>query len=247
MPRSLSGCRIVRSPVIFILPVSTSLPIVALTDEGSVPDFHGGYVAVIAEDAQGAGIEEEMLASAGGQSDPPCHQGAQHVSVGKQRNVAIGTPRSRNHPIHPGTHLLWRLTARASIPKDQPARRHRMDLLRRQSLILAVIPLGEVGMDDGHIAEPRQCAGLARPLHRADEYERERLFGEHRSHLFSKPPPVVGQGDVSRAGVLPAEAPRGFPMPDRKDVHPRLLTVRRCPPQSNAPPRRPLPVPTSSR
>jgi len=53
-----------------------------------------------------------MLASAGGQPDPPCHQGAQHVSVGKQRNVAIGTPRSRNHPIHPRTHLLWHLTAR---------------------------------------------------------------------------------------------------------------------------------------
>src|ERR1700730_8989546 len=54
-----------------------------LTSEGSVPDLHSGYIAVIAKDAQGAGIEQEMLASAGGQPDPPCHQGAQHVSVGK--------------------------------------------------------------------------------------------------------------------------------------------------------------------
>src|ERR1700746_3682250 len=144
MARSLSGCRIVRSPVILILPVSTSLPIVPLTDEGSVPDFHGGYVPVVAKDAQGAGIKQKMLASAGGQPDPPCHQGAQHVSVGKQRNVAIGTPRPRNHPIHPRTHLLRHLTVRASISEDQPARRDLMDLLRRQSLILAVIPLSEV-------------------------------------------------------------------------------------------------------
>jgi hypothetical protein len=54
-----------------------------LTDEGSVPDFHGGYVAVVTQDAQGAGIEQEMLASAGGQADPPCHECAQHVSVRK--------------------------------------------------------------------------------------------------------------------------------------------------------------------
>jgi hypothetical protein len=70
MARLLSGCRIVRSPVILILPVSTSLPIVALTDERSVPDYHGGYVPVVAKDAQGAGIEQEMLASAGGQANP---------------------------------------------------------------------------------------------------------------------------------------------------------------------------------
>src|ERR1700738_4189288 len=127
-----------------------------LTSEGSVPDLHSGYIAVIAKDTQGAGIEQEMLASAGGQPDPPCHQGAQHVSVGKQRTVAIGTPRSRNHPIHPRTHLLWRLTARASIPEDQPARRHLMDLLRRQSLILAVVPLGAVVIEDGRVAETRQ-------------------------------------------------------------------------------------------
>ncbi len=86
-----------------------------------------------------------------------------------------------------------------------------MDLLRRQSLMLAVVPLGEVGIGDAHIAEPRQCAGLAHPLHRTDEHERERLLGEHRPYLFSKPPPVVGQGDVCRAGVLPAKAPLGFP------------------------------------
>src|ERR1700758_4369737 len=98
-----------------------------------------------------------------------------------------------------------------------------MDLFRRQSLILAPVPLGEVRFDAGHIGEPCQCAGLARPLHRADEYERERLLGEHRPHLFGKPPPVVGQGNVCRAGVLPAEAPRRLAVPDREDVHVHLL------------------------
>src|SRR3984893_1102600 len=249
--RSFSDRRVDRSPLASLIVSSSHLLFIVdrrpLISEGPVPDLHSGYIAVIAKDAQGAGIEQEMLASAGGQPDPPCHQGAQHVSVGKQRDVAIGTPRSRNHPIHPRTHLLWHLTARASIPKDQPARRHLMDLLRRQSLILAVIPLGEVGSDAAPAANSRQFAGLPRPRHRAAQNDSEGLLGEHRPHPLGEPAPIVGQRDIRRPGVLPAEAPPGFPMPDCKDVHSRLLTVRRCRPQSNARPRKPLPAPTSSR
>src|ERR1700730_11390474 len=249
--RSFSDRRVDRSPCASLIVSSSHILFIVdrcpLTSEGPVPDLHSGYIAVIAKDTQGAGIEQEMLASAGGQPDPPCHQGAQHVSVGKQRNVAIGAPRSRNHPIHPRTHLLWRLTARASIPEDQPARRHVMDLLRRQSLILAVIPLGEVGINDGHIAKPRQRAGLPRTSRRAAQNDSEGRRVEHRPHPLGEPAPIVGQRDIRRPGVLPAEAPLGFPMPDCKDVHARLLTVRRCRPQWNAPPRKPLPVPTSSR
>src|ERR1700730_17187345 len=100
--RSFSDPRVDRSPLASLIVLSSHfLFIVArcpLTSEGPVPDLHSGYIAVIAKDAQGAGIEEEMLATAGGQPDPPRHQGAQYVSVGKQPNVAIGTPRSRNHP-----------------------------------------------------------------------------------------------------------------------------------------------------
>src|SRR5690349_21018621 len=88
-----------------------------LISEGPVPDLHSGYVAVIAKDAQGAGIEEEMLASAGGQSDPPCHEHAQHVPVGEQRHVAIGCTGSGYHPIHPRAYLLRLLATGASISK----------------------------------------------------------------------------------------------------------------------------------
>jgi hypothetical protein len=59
------------------------------------------------------------------------------------------------------------------------------------------------------------------------------------------PTPVVGQRDVRRARVLPAEAPRGLAVSDRKDVHARVLRLRRCRPLSNQPHPTLPPAPTS--
>ena len=64
-----------------------------------VPDPHRRDAAVVAENAQRAGIEQEMLAAAGRQPDPARHQDAQHVAVREQRDVAIrqrGPARSRD-------------------------------------------------------------------------------------------------------------------------------------------------------
>ena len=67
-----------------------------------------------------------------------------------------------------------------------------MDLLGRQPFILAVVPLGKIGIDDGGVAETRQLAGLSCSLHRADEDASERLVGEQRAQPFGEPTPVIG-------------------------------------------------------
>jgi len=53
-----------------------------------------------------------------------------------------------------------------------------VDLLGRYSLIFAVVPLGEIVVNDRDGAETRQLARLTRALHRAAEDEREVLFGK---------------------------------------------------------------------
>jgi len=70
---------------------------------------------------------------------------------------------------NPCTYLLRRFAARTSILENQPAWRLLMDLLGRQPFILAVVPLGKIGIDDGGVAETRQLAGLPCSLHRTDE------------------------------------------------------------------------------
>src|SRR6516165_9675920 len=114
-------------------------------------------------------------------------------------------------PRHQGTHP-GRSASRAPI----------VDLLRRQSLVVAVVPLDEVGVDDGSIAQACQLARLSRPLHRAAENELKYFGGEYRPHPLCKPATVIGQWNVRCTGVLAAEAPRGLPMPDREHVHVRL-------------------------
>src|SRR5262249_37479738 len=85
-----------------------------------------------------------------------------------------------------------------------------------------IIPFDQVGVDDGHIAEAGQLAGLSGPLHRAAENELERIPGEYRPHPLRKPTAVVGQRDVRRPRVLPGKAPRRLPVPDREHIHVRL-------------------------
>src|SRR5262249_60774501 len=119
-----------------------------LVEEWPVPDPHGGYGAVVPADPQVAGVQQKMLAAARGQPDPARHEHAQHVSVREQRKVAVDRARPGYYPIHSRSNLLRRLAARASIAEEQPARRDLANLLGRQPLVLAVVPLDQVGIDD---------------------------------------------------------------------------------------------------
>ena len=61
----------------------------ALADKRPIPDPHGRYVAVVAEHAQGARIQQEVLPGARGQPEPARREDAQHVAVREQRDVAL--------------------------------------------------------------------------------------------------------------------------------------------------------------
>ena len=90
-----------------------------------------------------------MLSGAWREPDPSCREDAQHVAVREQRGIAVNRTRPGNHPVDARTDLIRCLATRASVPEDEPARRHVLDLLGRQALVLAVVPLHEVGVDDG--------------------------------------------------------------------------------------------------
>src|SRR3954454_12022065 len=141
------------------------------------------------------------------------------MAVREQRYVAVCGVGPCDHAIDAGADLFRRFAARTPVAEDQPARPRLMDLRGRDAFVLAVIPLHQVGLDDGVIAEPDQLAGLAGGLHRADEDDSKALFGQDGTQSLSETPPVVGQRDVGRAGVLAAEAPLGLAVPDREDVH----------------------------
>ena len=82
-----------------------------------------------------------------------------------------------------------------------------MDLFGGLALVLAVIPLGEVGVDRHILAETRQFARLARPLHRAAERAPRDISRKDWPQPFSDPAAIVGQRNVSRPRVLATQAP----------------------------------------
>ena len=86
--------------------------------------------------------------------DPARRENAQHVAVGKQRDSALDFADPGNHPVHPRTHLVRRLAV-SSIAEDQPGTAL-VDLLKRHTLVLAVIPLDQVEMINGLVVKTRQ-------------------------------------------------------------------------------------------
>src|SRR5215469_11531103 len=214
-----------RSPAIcfahnIVLPISPrSVGRRPLTSERPVPDLHSGNVAVVAEDTQGPRIEQKMLPGARGQPDPPRDERTQDVTMREHCHVARSGARPGDDPIRPDTDLFRCLTARTTVAKNQPAGPGLVDLCRGQPLVFTVIPFGQFDIDNGRSAQTRQFAGLARTLHGAAENERKPLLGEHRAQSLGEAATILGQGDVSRAGVLSAQAPRRFAVSDREDVH----------------------------
>src|SRR6516162_7119894 len=98
-----------------------------------------------------------------------------------------------------------------------------MDLLGRHSLVFAIIPFHQVSIDNHLLAESSKFAGLSCPPHRTAEGAPRKISGKDWPHPFREPAAMIGQRDVRGPGVLATEAPLGFTVPDREDVHVRLL------------------------
>ena len=164
-----------------------------------------------------------MLPAERGQPNPPRRENAQNVSVREQHDIAVDGARPDDHSVDPCSHLLRPLSSRASVSKDEPAWRDVMNLLRRQSLVVAIVPLDQISVDDRHITEACQFAGLSRASHWAAKSEPECIPGQDRLQPLRQPTAVVGQRHVSRSSVPTIEAPSCLAVSDHENVHVRLL------------------------
>src|SRR5262245_53672481 len=77
--------------------------------ERSVPELHRGRVAVVAEDAEGRGIEHEALANRRREADPTGNEHAEEVTVREQRHVPAQLANARDHAVRARGHLLGHL------------------------------------------------------------------------------------------------------------------------------------------
>ena len=101
----------------------------------------------------------------------------------EDEHVAVDPEQLLDHPVGPLRELLDALAPERSVAPDRPVGNLLADLRRRQAVVLAVVPLGQVVAQLG--LEARQPRGLPRPRQRARQHQRER-----RASAAPPPPPA---------------------------------------------------------
>src|SRR5579871_723323 len=114
----------------------------------------------------------------------------------EDRYIACNLMDTGNHPIDARRHIFGGLSPGRSVAEYHPARVSSLDLGRRQSFVLTIIPFDEVRLDLGGTVEAREMAGLAGTRKRADEHRREAVRCQDGRQLCSEAPSVFGQRDV---------------------------------------------------
>src|SRR5436190_970816 len=199
----LSGARIRRHG-------SGASPVVRAA--GLVPASDHRQVVLVREGAQSARVERQQRSVLGPEPEPAGGEHAQHVTVAERDRVAVGGADLRHDPIGAQADVGGGLAIRAAVTPQAPARPPRLDLERRDALVVAVVPLTEVVADLRPLGEAGELAGLDRAAKRAREDEREGASSKARGEGRGAPPAFSGQWEVRATGVSPACAPLGFAM-----------------------------------
>lgn len=100
---------------------------------------------------------------------------SENMTVREQSRISIELKNSLDNGTRPRSYLLNRLAARNAIAKQRPVRPLTMDISGAASLIRAIIPFAQVGVDLRGFAQPGEFTCTPRTLQRTAEHQREVL------------------------------------------------------------------------
>src|SRR5262245_20367107 len=135
------------------------------------------------------------------------------MSAGEQQHVSTHSPQAAHGPVSPGDDLGRRFPSRAAVAEQLPVGALCPNLGRPPSLILAVVPFQQIGIDFGDAPKAGQFTCPAGALQGAGEDLDER----QSLQTLLKPGGValaaLGQRQIGQSCVLAREAPRGLTVP----------------------------------
>src|SRR5262249_6283581 len=99
------------------------------------------------------------------------------------------------------------LAAGAAVAEEVPIRALGVDVLARAALVAPVVPLEQIRVDLGQIAEAGPLAGVGRALERAGEDPGELASLEATAQRIGRARAGLGQGQIGQAGVLAGQGP----------------------------------------
>src|SRR5262245_28545292 len=190
---------------------------------GDVQPVNLRHPALVAELGDAGRVESEVDGVGGVLADPAGGQYAAEVPVAHQDHVALGESGANavEHLVRSGADLLGGFAAGARVGPDGPVRHGFADLWGGEALVVAVVPLGEVGGDLVD-AEPGQLGGAPGPGSWAGQHQREwPVTAQPGEHLAGAARPrfaLLGQRDVGAPGVPPALRPLGLTVSEQVDL-----------------------------
>src|SRR4029077_13471474 len=132
--------------------------------------------------------------------------------------LVISCAKAANDAIGAGADLRWLLTVRAPVAEQEPAGSVRKDFAGRATLVVAVVPFEQVGINFGGVAEPSECAGASRTLKGAGEnpikLQSLKALAEPSGLAFA----LFCERNIRASRMLAACAPFGFAMADEIDA-----------------------------
>ena len=174
-------------------------------------------IMLIAQNAQRRCGQDQIPRSPGGQAQPAGGEDAQHVAVTEDHDGALHRPQAGERPVSTGAHRLDRLTARTAVAEEIPAWTRLANVGRASPLVLAVIPLLQVGIDLGLAAEAGSLARPPGPRARAHQHPGERDPLEPLAEAQGIVLAARGERDVCPTGMLTGACPGGLAMPRHID------------------------------
>src|SRR5207244_198608 len=159
--------------------------------------------------------EEEVPACAGLEPEPPRRKHSQKVSTREQQRVAVDGAHAADHAVGSGPDLIGRLPVRGAIAEQLPVRALGMDLGARATLVRAVIPLHEVGLDLRRGAEAGELTCSDSSPKGAREHRRERQPLEPLSQACGLGFAMQGERKAASSRVLMGYGPGRFAVPCR--------------------------------
>src|SRR5215813_3298774 len=184
---------------------------------GIVPqlDHRPRSVVLVAERAQARRLEIEIAGGAGLQPEPARPEHAEDVAAREDQHVSIDGTHLRHHSVGAGPDLRGGLAAGAAVAEEVPVRALGVDVLARAPFVAPVVPLEEIRVDLGQIAEAGSLAGVGRALERAGEDPSEVASLETTAQRVGLALARLGQRQIGQARVLAGQGPGRFTVPGK--------------------------------
>src|SRR4051812_38738466 len=116
-----------------------------------------------------ASTKHEELTILWWQPQPHCGQNAQHMTVGKERDIAVHFGAALNNTLYSCSNMLHEFALHNAVPPQRPGRIIFANVCRAAAFVDAVVPFFEIVRHFGYIAVSCDPAGLSRTLHRTYE------------------------------------------------------------------------------